>query len=48
MHSCLQISKLMLDNYVDMQQEIQGVYSDAGSVVPERPHYSDNIIYLAE
>ena len=48
LHSCLQISKLMLDNYVDMQQAIQGVDSDAGSVFPERPRYSDNIIYLAE
>ena len=48
LHSCMQISKLMLDNYVDMQQAIKGVDSGAGSIFPERPHYSDNIIYLTD
>lgn len=48
LHSCMQISKLMLDNYVDMQQAIKGIDCSADSVFPERPRYSDNIIYLTD
>ena len=48
LHSCMQISKLMLDNYVDMQQAIKGIDCDADVTLPKQPHYSDNIIYLCD
>jgi len=45
LHSCMQISKLMMDNYVDMQQAIKGV--DCANVVSsDRVHHENNIIYL--
>ena len=48
LHSCMQISRLMMDNYVDMQLAIKNIDCRSDVAFLERPHYVDNVIYLCD
>ena len=48
LHSCVQISRMMMDNCYNMQQAIREMSDPPEYVVRDRPHYVDNIIYLCD
>ena len=46
LHSCIEISKMMMDNYFDMQQVIMSIDNSSNRILPEKPCYSNNIVNL--
>jgi len=48
LHSCIQISRLMMDNCFNMQQAIKGPDSATDFACNNQPYYVNNIIYLRD
>lgn len=46
LQSCVEISRLMLDNCHDMQQAIRRLNCSDLPMLPESPRYTNNVIYL--